>query len=135
MCILRKKRLHLRVRAVALEVGVVWHARVRARCRGVMRARAASGRVGRIRIHEACRLAADREAGGVIWTLERSRAVGAKIDRAVSHMAALVVVDAHRQVVAVDERYIVVIEAIRRERELGQGGRWNTLCSTSHQKH
>ena len=48
--------------------------------------------------------AADGEARGVVWALERRRAVRAKVDGAAGDAAALVVVDADGQVVAVNER-------------------------------
>jgi hypothetical protein len=86
-----------------------------------VRARAARRAVRRVRVHEARALAADREARAIVRALERARAVRAKINRAVRHGAALVVVDPDWQVVAVDERDVEVVEpAVGRERELGE---------------
>jgi hypothetical protein len=86
-----------------------------------VRARAACRAVGRVRVDQARALAADGEAGAVERPLERGWAVRAEVDRAVRDAAALVVVDAHGEVVPVDERDVVVVVAVRgRERELGE---------------
>jgi hypothetical protein len=100
---------------------VVRHAAGWARRGRVVRARAARRAVRRVRVDEARALAADGEAGAVEGALERRRAVRAEVDRAVRDAAALVVRDAHGEVVPIDERDVVVVVAVRgRKRELGE---------------
>jgi hypothetical protein len=106
---IKKHQRHIRVGAVLLEVAVVGNAGSRAGSRGVVRARAASGAVARVGIDKASRLAANREAAAVVRALERRRAVGAKVNWAVSDLAALVVGDTHGQVVAINEGDVVEV--------------------------
>jgi hypothetical protein len=92
---------------------VVRHAAGRARRGRVVRARAARRAVRRVRVDQARALAADGEAGAVEGALERGRAVRAEVDRAVRDAAALVVRDAHGEVVPVDERDVIVVVTVR----------------------
>jgi hypothetical protein len=125
--------VRVRVRAVALEVAVscrqpqvepamrngrcllvVRDTARRARLGRVVRARAARGAVAGVGVDEARALAADRRAGGVERALERVRAARREVDGTVRDAAALCVLDLHGQVVAVDERDVVVVEPARR---------------------
>ena len=90
-------------------------------------ARTACRGVCRVRVDETGGLAAHGEARGVEGALEVVRAVGAKVDGAVRDGAAHVVGDAHGQVVPVDERDVVVVEALAvAERPLRDGGGGHT---------
>lgn len=55
-------------------------------------------------MEESTYFAAEREARGVKWSLERSRAVRAKVDGALRNWAPDVVGNTHRQIVPIDQR-------------------------------
>jgi hypothetical protein len=100
---------------------VVWDTAVRARRGRVVRARAARRAVAGVGVDEARALAAHGGAGAVEGALECRRAARREVDRAVRDATALGILDLHGQVVAVDERDVVVVEPVRGgERELGE---------------
>lgn len=102
----RTVSVDVRVGAVLLEVRVVGDTGGRAGRGSVVLATAAVGGVLLVAVEVglASTAAADGEARGVVGALECRRAVRAKVDGAAGDAAALVVVDADGQVVAVNER-------------------------------
>jgi hypothetical protein len=113
--------------AIALEVVVVGDAGRRASSGGVVGTAAAAGRVSLVGVDQAVGLAAEREAGRVEGALEIGGAVGAEILGALSDGAALVVVNAQGEIVAVNEGDVVVIIAIGSgQGPLGKGCRGDT---------
>lgn len=98
--------------AVVLEVRIERNAGRRASLRGVVRTRAAGGRISRIGINQASRLATDGEASGIKGPLERSRAVWSKVDLTSGDMTPNVIVDSSRKVITIDKTDIVVVISV-----------------------
>jgi len=105
------------------------HTRRGASSRGVVASRAARWAVGWVGIDQAVRLTTDGEAGGVIRTLQSSRAVRAQVDTTVSNVEAGAGCDRDWQVVAIDEGYIVVIQSIGSGKSELSERCWRDTCA------
>jgi len=92
-------------------------------------AAAAAGRVSGIFVDKTIALAAKGEAGRVKWSLQGSGAVRAEVNRAGRLGATDVVSDLGREIVAIDERDIIVIPVpalSSAQGPFGEGSRRNT---------
>jgi len=95
--------------------------------RRVVRTRATGGRVARVWIDKAVRLAPDRETGGVERTLQIGGAVRTEVDLTAWHTTAHIVVNSGWEIVTIDQADVVIVVAVcGRQTPFCQGGRRDT---------